>query len=644
MTARERRSFLGITGIGIGLPGLFLGSYLTGLLLLARLWAEPWKDLLVFPPESIGSHGLLTLLGQGLVLLGTVGMTGLVPGLPLSLAFAPARWSRLSLLLMAGLINYGLWAIAAALFKAVGWIPLGRSQFLFGWTLCFLLGVILVIWRRRFLAETLSHRWPASQHGWRLCLAMLLCVVAGTVGYPKFVVENFNGDATEIFAPAESLRTHWIPHWDLEADSQFGLPIIVPLWVYHYGMLPWLLALGPTEAAVRWPLLGYLFLLFLALARLLDRKREKPSGFLLGYVALALLFTTLLVGYYGGYDSYVADVAVGATYLFLALLVVIQLYCLQEGHTGLWILFALLAIGTRYWALFLSLAMLAAAWWRIPSQRHRLARVFLLLTVALGTISLGVIGIGGGRGHLQAWGKELWNIYGQAFWLPWQHPVELLSYLFQWALLGGIWPLGVLVLFHRLPPAGQLLALTTLAYGGFLGLVSPNRPTFYEQTILGLLTTATGGVALQQVERRHSTLLKAGASGILIGLILMAFPRPAAVNTANRQLGRNTCMLFPNYEEAMKHARIAQILFEQGRMGWHIDYSAWVHYSTVHPHPTQPFLYYVSDRPEQPVEGAILLAAHNGSFFFAATKEAADALKAWNPRPRPRRGWLRDLG
>ena len=579
-----------------------------------------------------------------MVLFGLLGSIGSVPGVLLALAFSPGKGGRLSHLVAGVLINSGLLAGAATFLKLLGWIPLTRTSFLAGWGLCFAFSTLLLALRRRSARETLNHLWPTPSHGRVLLWVGGLALTVGLVAYPKLVIENFNGDGTEVFAPAESLRTHLLPYWDLEVGSRFGLPNVQPYWGYHFLMLPWLLLLGSAEAAVRLPLLGYLFLLFLAGAALLRRKDRDPfPGWLLAYWTACLLWTVTLLVNYGGHDPHVADVAHSATYLFLATGVVLQLYCLEHRLGGLFTALALLGILTKYWAGCLSFWLLAAAGWRSPADRGWFLRRMIGLATGVGAIALAAVAVAWKGGYLGIWMPEQARDLPHFLQSPWGIVRGLGGHLGQWVILGGILPFFSLLPLRSLPWAGQVLALTTVAYSGLLACVSPSQ-TFHAHVVLGLLTMLVGGYRIQQMGSVAKRVWQVLPTVVLVSLVLLALPRPLGISTANRELGAKTCMLFSRYEEAMAHARIADHLFEHGLMGGHIDYPAWVHYATVTRSPTRPFLYYLSDRPEPPVLGAVFVAKEEGSFFFAATPSAAQALRDWTPAPRPRLAGLRDLG
>ena len=401
--------------------------------------------------------------------------------------------------------------------------------------------------------------------------------------------------------------------------------------------------LGPSEIAVRLPLIGFVGLLMVTIAGAVGRGCSRPlSKPLWGFLAGALLFAVTLLVSYGGQDRYVADAAVGATYVFLTLLVLLQWYALEQRHGWLFIVLAGLAVTTRYWALILSLGLLTAAWWTRPTDRAWVGVVARRLAIALGATAAAALAIGWRRGDLPVWAATLWNASHDVGRPPWAHLRAVAGFCRQWILLAGIVSIGGLLGIRRLPAAGRRLGIATLAFGGFLAGLDPAR-TFHPQVMLGFLTMVTGAVWMRQMPPRRQRVVASISTIIVAGLLTLAWPRGATISTDNRTLGRQTCFLTSRYEEAMAWSRIAIPLYERGQLGWPIDYSAWVQYAAITDHPARPFLYYVAGRPVPPVPGAVLVAATaDGTACFAATPEAAQTLRRWTPPQRPRCSWLRD--
>ncbi len=323
---------------------------------------------------------------------------------------------------------------------------------------------------------------------------------------------------------------------------------------------------------------------------------------------------------------------------------VLQVYCLQEQHGGLWVCLALLGVATRYWVGFLSLSLLAAAWWRMPSHRREIGRLALGFFIGIAILTLVAVRVGFLHGILELWMVKLHEHYAIGWRWPFGDFKRLAGFLGEWMVLSGVLPFLSLGAVRRLSPAGQVVACATLAYGVFLAGLPPSR-TFHPKILLGLLTVLTGAYWLRQQAPRRQILWGALSAASLAGLTVLIFPVRLAPVTGNRELGRKTCMLFGSAEEAMRHSRIAQPLYEKGLLGGSIDYSAWAHYATVTEHPDRLYPYYLIARPSPPVPGAVLVwATLEDVYFFAADPEAAKVLRDWRPPPRRRLSWLGDLG
>lgn len=572
----------------------------------------------------------------------------LLPGVPLALAFAPSGWGRLTLLTAGLLINVTATTAMTTLLKLFGFVPLTRSHFLAGWGLFLLASATILLRRRRRFAEAIHRYWPQAEH-WRLLVAAIgLCAIAGWIGHERLVIENFDGDGVEIFASADSLRTHLLPRWEIgyPETSLFGLPVAVPLWTYSYFLLPWILLLDCSEPAVRLPLLGTLALLVLAMAALARGNGARPLS--IGWITLCLLsvlFAAEVAVYYGGYNLFVTDAAVSGMFLFLCALFLLQVHCAHHRQGWLLVALALLAIGTRYWAAVFTVGLLCAVWLEKPDLRSWSAGVLGWLGAAVGLIALCAVGIAARGGYLDPWRRDLAMSYGHTFRWPWVDRSDTRLFFHQWIILSGVVPFFGLWLSRRLGQPGGILRLGVLAFALFLAWLPTSR-TFQGQPILALLTMSVWCCSVHLFHpagQRPATLLSAA---VLAGLAIASFPYGMAVHTASRQLGRQTCMLFSTYEEAMAHAQVAELLVENRLIGWNIDYPVWVHYADVTRQPRRPYRYYFSSQPTPPAPGAVLVAAdpEREGFFFAANAEAAQTLREWTPPPRPRIRWLQDTG
>jgi hypothetical protein len=256
---------------------------------------------------------------------------------------------------------------------------------------------------------------------WRSGLAIgVLAVLVGMAlfGRQQFG-QCFEGDGTEVFELARSLRHHFLPYWEIDAVERFGNVVVYPAMIDSYWTLAVQLVLGESEASTRLVYWMWWLGIFLAALRMsqtvsgtlrvptADGTRNVPDTLCLIQwrpavpLALSMLLISLWYTFYTGYYPYMTDLASpGVPDAMLTLLVLLALDCFRLGDLRAWAVMLAICSLTSYAApVMLLLTTVAALVWR-PLPRKRLLGAALGAGLLLGAIALGYAAWGCHNGWL----------------------------------------------------------------------------------------------------------------------------------------------------------------------------------------------------------------------------------------------------
>ncbi len=278
--------------------------------------ACPWAPSCLLPPESAPHAALrwavaLVLLTHGL----------LIPGWLLASAVGVPPLVRLG---CAPLCSGLAWAASHALLHLLS-VP--RAG----------LPVILCVAGVEVVALALAARTPRGSiptWGEAVAVSAGLCTIL-LFGPSRISLQSLDGDGVEAFGFASSLKTHLLPHWDLENGTWGFYPAFMS---FAYPLRLSMALLGESEAAVRLPVVA----LGAALAGLLGAHRERilAAGLMGG--AVLVVATS---GFNYTYEPYAADLAEPTvTDLWFALALLVMAWAWGERRVGTFCAGALVAI------------------------------------------------------------------------------------------------------------------------------------------------------------------------------------------------------------------------------------------------------------------------------------------------------------
>jgi hypothetical protein len=505
-----------------------------------------------------------------------------------------------------------------------------------------------------------------DQYAAGLLIGLAGMVAAVVLLFPEQFRQCFNEDGTETRELARSLRTHFLPCWELETrdedplpGGQMGTVVVNPSLVNSYWTCGLQVLLGDNELATRLPYWIWWGAIFAVLLHMVG-----PSWRAALPLALLMLLVSLLFTFYVGYNPYMADIAnPGVTDALFTLCMLLGFDALRQQDRGGWTISMLLACLVLYAGPVMLALMLPAMWLWKPIPRRETLCWGLSIAAALLAVACFYLVWGWRDGSLPVWIDTLDIEYVQHYLsaVPrWKSGALFFGYFLLGC--GGLPALGLWWAFFR-DAWQRTVATTTLLYllvvlcSGFKNLhfLAPLWPI---PILLFLLPVAPGTVPI--VVRRlwwrrrkwdcpppgpragvpmWKTL---AATASLLLCIALAWPAARATFATNRQLGQQTTILTGDYLKAVTWARVRIVLKDRGLMSWDCDEHTWVAYAELDaaPEALRP-LVLTDGRPpapgyrllaERPVEGTAMVAR-----LYARDSQWAEWLKQQQPvRPLPR--------
>ncbi len=615
-------------GIGRG-PALVLLAVAGPVLYGLGLWCAGTTDgttlgtTVCFDPAIDGHHGFLRSVAAVAMATGAIWLLFFTPWALGTLAIRRIAAKR---------ATAGAWSLAvnSAALMAVclvlrGTVGIDRFEFLTAWMAW--TGVLAAAaWKSATgpgELRTAVRRWGL---GWLIGLAAVLAAAA-FVGREQFL-HGFNGDGVEMFELARSLKTHFLPYFEIEAADRFGTVIVSPALISSYWTLAVQLLLGESELATRLPFWIWWLGIFAASlgmvgkgndeARmtndetLISRYSLRHSSFVLRPfpfvispaipLAALLLLATLWYAFYVGYCPYVADLSgPGVFDALFTLLTLLGLDCLRKRDVGGWVVMTVMASLVLYAGpvMFVLVSVAALVWRPVPRREMCIG----ILTGATAIVALTIFYAVWGwlDGSISGWWDTLMVEYVHEYFYvgaghgPQGGRLASAAIFAGYFLLGcgGIGALGLVGAFRPRATGDSLgpgeavanetawqrsVATMVLAYLVII-LCAGSKNLHY----LGPLLPITLVLWLQQVKLATG---RRWLRGVLVGLttagliasIAVSWPRGRSVFELNRQLGAMTTFKTDSYEEACRWARITWNLYDRELLGWRIGPHTWVHY------------------------------------------------------------------
>lgn len=527
-------------------------------------------------------------------------------------------------------------------------VGIHRSSFLWAWLAWTVAMLAAAGGANRAAAEigSLWRRWNAA------VLIGMLAMALGTVLFAREqCLQCFNGDGTEAFQLAQSLRFHFLPYWEIDATAEFGTVIVYPALVCSYWNLAMQLLLGNVEIATRISYWAWWLGVFAAALQMIQprsRRIDWPTAIPL---ALVGLLTCLWYTFYTGYYPYMADLAcLGVPDVLFTLLVLLAMNCLRCRDMAGWVLLATLASLVVYAGpIMLGLTVLAALAWRPVSRPAMLRAAGVGVGLHL-AIALLYCLRGWSEGHLEGWRLTLQeeSVLLNYFW-----PVRP-SASFAWFAVyfvlgsGGISAVGLLLPFRR-PAAngddGQEIAwertVATVALAYLLIILGSRYKNLH---YLGPLLPIPVMLWLRAVFRTDRRVLRrwavvATTASILVCLI-ECWPPSRPTFTLNRDLGAKTTFLTDSYKEACRLSKLIHPLYYRGSIGWEAGPHAWVQYSELSAKPAawRPFV--VTDGPPPAPDYELHFRSPDGINLYCNDRRRALLLQTRPPAGADRFPWI----
>ena len=533
-------------------------------------------------------------------------------------------------------------------------------------------GSLLVAW----MAWTVLLLWPAGGVGaasaeirslcrkWNVGLLIgLLAVGTGIALFAREqVLQCFNGDGTEIFELARSLRHHFIPYWEIDVTESFGTVIAHPAVVDSYWTLGVQVLLGEVEFSSRlsyW--VWWLGVFFVALG-MAGPRGARPDWRKAIVLASAVLLASVWYTFYTGYYPYMTDLACpGVPDAMLILLFVLALDCLRREDLAGWVLMIVLMSVTSYAGpvVFVLTAVAAVAWQPIP--RRRMIKAALAAAASVSGVVLCYVAWGWSNGLLSAWWGTLTCESFEGYFAP-IRPTASAPWFVVYFLLGcGVLPVLGLILPFRRVGAGDDRALlawqrtvATVAFGYLLIILGVRcrnihylGPLLMVPPILWLQTCRSAIVGVRSAKKtlvrgaNNDYWLVPATVACYLFCLAACWPISRPVFMLNRQFGAATTFQTDSYEEAVRWSKIIHPLYHRGLMSWQAGPHTWVGHAELSAAADSRRPLLVTDGPPPEPEYELLFESDQGVKIYCRDPHWAARLNGHDPPAgRERFPWI----
>lgn len=481
------------------------------------------------------------------------------------------------------------------------------AMVLAGWVLS---ALGLAVWQRR-------QRRDAAVSGWRWGVALVVVpLVLTTLLWPRITSDGLNGDGTEAFELARSLREHPLPRWEIETldhEAQFGASLAVP---YITGaalaQIP-MAIVGESPVAVR-----VLMPICLGLLVVLVRARTGPLS-ATGWTYLALSTATYLVWAttWVSYDPPFDIAEPAGTNLLTTLLFVLGTWECVRGSVPLGVVLWTCASLTTFGGPVLTLGALAGITLQVPERARRV----WLSTLTISAVVVAILVVWGSvTGDLSGWIGQIRNEYWRDLIGP-ERRVAGWPILARWSLLLGLLPLVLLRRWSLVSPLERVLVIAGVVYCGVV-VAGADKSLHYLMPVPFLVWPA----ALAASRGAERVL----ASGIAAAALVAGWPATIGPNPTPRLLGADSCIVDLDFEGAsLASVPVEDALAgprEPDRLG--ISRHAWVRHALDE----QRGRCVIGLSPTVPPDATLLV---DGTRASAWTRDL-DAFVAWRFHPA---GW-----
>ena len=549
-----------------------LGMYLTAAWFRSRAHGTAISTVATFDPDAAVSFaGLATTIAMS---VGAVAFLYVVPVLFTTLMFR-RRPSKRSTAYVWGIgVNCAAIVLVCLLLRHT--VGIERAGFVVLWWI-WSLATATAACLAGNVCDEVAALWRRHRRGVLLGLAT---VAAGIVLFaPEQFLQCFNGDGTESWELARSLRDYFLPKLEATIDS------------------------GDVELATRLPFCVYCLGIFLVCDRL-----QRQSGQRAVWADICLMLSILMVvlwyTFYTGYDPYMADVAQpGMSDLLFTLFLVMGFDCLRQTDLSGWVLTIVLATFVLYAGpVIFVLTVLAALIWR-PVERIKFFRAAILGGTALIAVAIFYLAWGWANDLLPFWWGTLQEEYVQDYAAGASNQKSGLTYLGYFVIgCGGIPAIGLLRAVRR-SPWERVVATVVLAYLAIV-LNASSKNLHYLGPLLpvSVLLWNLHGETMAHSRRRVLGWLSVVSMCICLWV---CWPPERTTFTLARRLGHITTFQTDTDFDATRWAGVAQGLYQAGIMSWDMGPQTWVQYSQVAANSPSPRALIVANSAPPP--GYVLL-------------------------------------
>ncbi len=473
------------------------------------------------------------------------------------------------------------------------------------------MGTWLFVWRRRTVGELMA--------GWRWGVALVIVpLVLCAALWPRITGDGLNGDGTEAFELARSLREHPLPRWEIEApahEAQFGVSLVVP---YITGaalaQIPMTLV-GESPIAVRMLMpicLGLLLVLLRGRVAVMD---VTAWIYLVLGVAAYVVWSITWVSYDPPFD--IAEPA-GTNLLTTLLFVLGTLECVR-GSVPLGVVLWTCASLTTFGGPVLTLGALVGITWQMPDRARRVWQWTLAVSALVVTA---FVVWGSVTGDLHGWIAQIRNEYWRDLIGP-ERRVPAWPVLLRWGLLLGLLPLVILRRWTQVSPPERVLAVAAAVYCGVV-VAGADKSLHYLMPVPFLVWPAALA-ASTSTERVGAALVTAAA-------LVASWPATMGPNPVPRMLGADSCIVDLDFERASLASRPVEDALAHPRHPDRLGISrhAWVRHTLEE----QRGRCVVGLSPEAPDAATLLVQGRRASVW---TRDL-DAFVEWRLH---RAGWMR---
>jgi hypothetical protein len=390
-------------------------------------------------------------------------------------------------------------------------------------------GTWLVVRQRRVAGELMA--------GWRWGVALVIVpLVLSAVLWPRITGDGLNGDGTEAFELARSLRAHALPHWEVETlgyEATFGVSLAVPyLTGAALAQIP-MAIVGESPVAVRILMPICLGLLLVILRERIDRMGAA------GWIYLALGAATYVVWSitWVSYDPPFDMAEPAGTNLLTTLLFVLGTVECVRGSVPLGVVLWTCASLTTFGGPVLTLGALVGVTWHVPERARRI----WLCTLAVSAVVVATLVVWGSvTGDLSGWVGQIRNEYWRDL-IEAERRVPGWPVVARWSLLLGLLPLTLVRGWSLVSPLERVMVVTAVVYCGVV-LAGADKALHYLMPVPFLVWPA----ALAASRGGERVL----ASCIAAAGLVASWPATIGPNPTPRLLGADSCIVDMDFESA----------------------------------------------------------------------------------------------